>query len=227
MNKICSKCQEDKPLEEFATDKRGKFGKRSDCKKCNCVSRCQYQKENLSKVLIKNEKWRQKNQKHYTQWQQNYAPRRRALVRNRYNNDSIFRNSRLKQVQEYRNNPKNKIKIRTTQRKLATQYRQNPQWRLIQNLRRRLSFVLHGQRKADTSQKLIGCTWQEVRVHLERQFKPNMSWENYGKWHVDHIKPCYLFDLSDPIQQRACFHFSNLQPLWAKDNFIKGKNFNV
>jgi hypothetical protein len=51
-----------------------------------------------------------------------------------------------------------------------------------------------------------------------------MSWDNYGfrGWHIDHKKPCALFDLSLPEQQRECFHFSNLQPLWAADNLAKG-----
>lgn len=51
-----------------------------------------------------------------------------------------------------------------------------------------------------------------------------MTWANYGKsgWHIDHIKPCASFDLSDPDQQKACFHYSNLQPLWAFDNLSKG-----
>jgi hypothetical protein len=48
-----------------------------------------------------------------------------------------------------------------------------------------------------------------------------MSWKNYGKWHIDHIRPCSSFDLSDPQQQRTCFNYSNLQPLWAKDNLNK------
>jgi hypothetical protein len=55
------------------------------------------------------------------------------------------------------------------------------------------------------------------------RFRPGMTWENYGPvWHVDHIKPCAKFDLTDPDQQRACFHFSNLQPLFADENLRKG-----
>jgi hypothetical protein len=49
-----------------------------------------------------------------------------------------------------------------------------------------------------------------------------MSWNNYGKWHLDHIKPCASFDLSKKQEQKICFHYSNFQPLWAKDNLIKG-----
>ena len=58
--------------------------------------------------------------------------------------------------------------------------------------------------------------------YIEAQFKPGMTWERYGEWHVDHIRPCASFDLTDPKQQKICFHYSNLQPLWAADNIKKG-----
>ena len=49
-----------------------------------------------------------------------------------------------------------------------------------------------------------------------------MTWDNHGEWHIDHIKPCASFDLTDADQQRECFNYTNLQPLWAKDNLSKG-----
>ncbi len=63
-----------------------------------------------------------------------------------------------------------------------------------------------------------------AREHLEKQFKEGMTWENHGLygWHIDHIIPCASFDLTDLEQQKKCFHYTNLQPLWAKENLIKG-----
>ena len=61
-------------------------------------------------------------------------------------------------------------------------------------------------------------SWKDLKKHLENQFVEGMSWDNYGEWQIDHIVPCASFDLSDPNQQRICFNFRNLQPLWAKDN---------
>lgn len=58
-------------------------------------------------------------------------------------------------------------------------------------------------------------------AHIESLFWPGMSWRNQGRWHLDHIKPCASFNLNDPAQQAACFHWSNWQPLWADDNLIK------
>jgi hypothetical protein len=78
--------------------------------------------------------------------------------------------------------------------------------------------------KAHKTNALIGCTVEELMQHLERQFLPGMTWDNHGHhgWHIDHIRPCASFDLTDPEQQRQCFHYSNLQPLWAIDNIKKG-----
>lgn len=88
----------------------------------------------------------------------------------------------------------------------------------------RINHAIRGLSKSAHTEELIGCTIGELMSHLEAQFKPGMSWENYGRqgWHVDHRHPCAMFDLNDPDQQRACFHFSNLQPLWWHENLSKG-----
>jgi len=73
--------------------------------------------------------------------------------------------------------------------------------------------------------KLAGCSLNFLRNFLEAQFQPGMSWENYGAWHIDHLRPCAAFDLRDPAQQKECFHFSNLQPLWATENWKKNDKY--
>jgi hypothetical protein len=102
---------------------------------------------------------------------------------------------------------------------------EDPSFRVSCALRTRLWEVLKGRgaAKAASTLELVGCTYSELVAHLEAQFLPGMSWENYGyeTWHIDHIKPCASFDLTDPEQQRQCFHFANLQPLWAEDNLRK------
>lgn len=97
--------------------------------------------------------------------------------------------------------------------KLKNRYRSS----ISTNLRRFL------KKKSYTTTHLLGCSIEDLKQHLESQFTEGMSWENYGKngWHIDHIKPCASFDLTDLEQQRICFHYTNLQPLWAKDNLEK------
>jgi len=68
---------------------------------------------------------------------------------------------------------------------------------------------------------------QEFVAHIERQFVSQMSWDNYGLWHLDHIRPLASFDLSDRDQFLEAAHFSNYQPLWAGDNLRKGSRRRV
>lgn len=80
--------------------------------------------------------------------------------------------------------------------------------------------------KEGTVGELLGCPVVWLEAWLESLFKPGMSWENYGPvWHIDHIKPCAAFNLTDPEQQRICFHWTNLQPLFALDNLRKSDNY--
>ena len=96
-------------------------------------------------------------------------------------------------------------------------------FRLLGNLRHRLNMALKNDSKSARTMKLIGCSIDFLKQHLEKQFKSGMSWSNYGKWHIDHIKPCASFDLSKPSEQRKCFNYINLQPLWAEENLRKNK----
>jgi hypothetical protein len=104
-------------------------------------------------------------------------------------------------------------------------YERSPTFRIAQNIRSRINMALRntGSLKAEHSLNLIGCTPVELKAYIESKFLPGMSWENRRQWHIDHITPCAAFDLVDPEQQRLCFHFTNLQPLWAIDNLSKGK----
>lgn len=79
-------------------------------------------------------------------------------------------------------------------------------------------------KKTQHTEDLLGCTIEECKTYLESLFKEGMSWNNYGYrgWHIDHIIPCSAFDLTKIEEQRKCFHYTNLQPLWAKDNLSKG-----
>ncbi len=95
-------------------------------------------------------------------------------------------------------------------------------FKLRSNLRIRLNEALKGKTKADRTMKLVGCYIEELKQHLESQFTLGMNWKNYGYgWHIDHIKPCALFNLALEEEQKKCFHYSNLQPMWAIDNIKK------
>ena len=117
----------------------------------------------------------------------------------------------------------NKEKIRKTRREYEkNRLKTDPIFKIIRYQRRRMRAVLKGEFKCKSTIELLGCSAEYCWNHLEQQFKPGMTRDNYGLWHVDHILPCVSFDLSNPKQQKKCFHYTNLQPLWAVDNMKKG-----
>jgi hypothetical protein len=93
---------------------------------------------------------------------------------------------------------------------------------MVCRLRSRVAGALKGTQKADSTMRLLGCTSEQFRKHLESQFVEGMHWENRDEWAIDHVRPCASFDLLLESEQRKCFHYTNLQPLWAKDNLSKG-----
>jgi len=213
MNKICSKCKKEKIIMDFKPDPRLKSGFSSKCKDCFKEYLAEYYSNNKTKS-------HNTNQKNY------YANRDAYLeVKRRYrrNNKEYLRE---KDAQYYLAN-KDLIIKRANQwnKKKLTE---SPQYRFKKNLRKRLwdAFQYQSLKKAKKTFDLVGCTYGELIDHIEKQFTYGMTWKNYGKWHLDHIQPCISFDLTNPQEQQKCFHYSNLQPLWARDNLIKNDNLN-
>ena len=93
--------------------------------------------------------------------------------------------------------------------------------RLVGAIRRHMT----GRSVTGVIKEMLGCSLPELARYLESKFLPGMSWDNREQWHVDHIKPLCVFDLTDPEQQAVAFHYSNLQPLWAVDNMRKGRRW--
>ncbi len=102
-------------------------------------------------------------------------------------------------------------------------YKTDSSFRLACMLRARITRVMNGGKRCLPIADLVGCSMEELETHLESQFQSGMTRENRGRagWHIDHIRPCCSFDLTDPEQQKQCFHYTNLQPLWATDNLRK------
>lgn len=102
--------------------------------------------------------------------------------------------------------------------------RTDPQYRIGNRLRSRIWHAIEAQcgEKAAMTEDLMGCSVAQARRHLEGLFTKGMSWANMGEWEIDHLAPCARFDLENEEDQRKCFHFSNLQPMWKADNRSKG-----
>ncbi len=96
---------------------------------------------------------------------------------------------------------------------------------MINLQRRRVNniFKIKNIRKNNKTIELIGCLPSFLKKHIEKQFKPGMTWNNHGLkgWHVDHVKPLSKFNWDNPSTPFKAFHYSNLQPLWALENLRK------
>lgn len=169
------------------------------------------------------------------EWQKQYAKdrwadeakRTRQLdMRRQWAQENPERIKELKRDNYYKHWEKNRQKAVAKWRK---RYQSDPAFKLRCIVSRRIHHVLKDQNaiKSKRSLEYLGCTPHELKSYLEERFKDGMSWENYGQfgWHVDHIRPCASFDLNDEMQASQCFHYTNLQPMWWRDNIVKGDNW--
>jgi len=189
-----------------------------------------YYQKNRKKLLSKAKKNPNIHKKHRKEYEKIYRLEHKKEARDY---QKIYQNLHKEKLLKYRR--KNYILHKEYYNQYDKNYKKNRKridinYRLRYNLRTRIWKVLKGITKSEVTMKLVGCSIKFLRQYLESLFKSGMSWENYGtgrngkgmqQWHIDHIKPCASFDLSKPSEQRKCFHYTNLQPLWAKENLEK------
>jgi hypothetical protein len=208
----------------------------------------EYYKKNKEVHSLKGKIWRENNKERKAKTDKEYVLKNREKVlkykKEYYQKNKerhaerakFYRKEKENQIKEYR--LKNREKIAEVRRawakkniKHVLEYRKNKrkndiQYRIMESLRNRINSAIVYQKttKHANSLKLLGCSIKEAKEHIEKQFKDGMKWENYGHktWHIDHIIPCASFDLTDPEQQKKCFHYTNIQPLWASENLSKG-----
>ena len=182
-----------------------------------------YYKTNKEKIRISNKKYYQKNKEEIIRKTSEYRRINKDKVK-RYDKIRYQKNKDVKGLQ-------NKVYYQTNKEKInkkrliyqANRRRNEPSYKLICNIRRRTVGALKGNFKSDTTMIQLGIPDIEfLWKHLESTFKPGMTRENHGLWHIDHIIPCASFDLSKPEEQAKCFHYTNLQALWSHENLSKG-----
>ena len=134
-------------------------------------------------------------------------------------------NKEYVRAQYYTYIEKNKEKIKAQQR---FRWKYDIQYKLSKTLKGRLLEALKVQffKKTYKAEFLLGCSIKECKQYIESQWLPGMSWNNHTAkgWHIDHIKPVDTFDLTDPEQQKICFHYTNLRPLWATENLSRPRD---
>lgn len=192
------------------------------------------------RVRLYMRRWRANNQEHlrrYTREFRKNNPERFSMYRKRYlekNPDRVLelrKRSYQRRKEEvlsrnreyYRRNRTAIIRQKTEYERLRKQ--KDPAFKCLKLLRNRIIEVLKYQTTIRSSRikELIGCDREFLVRWIEAKFTEGMTWQNHGVkgGNLDHMRPCASFDLTDPEQQRACFHYTNLQPLWERDNKIK------
>ena len=241
MEKKCTKCGETKLLEEYHTHKAGKYGRRARCKECRKAYNKAYMKAYNQSEAGK------AYQKAYNQSEAGKA----ALKRYRESEKGkaakkAYRESEKGKATEkaYRESEKGKA-YQKAYRKAYNQseagkayknaynkswhknrYQTDPVYKLHCLLRSGFGDWIKGNTKTCRTEKYICCTYKELLDHLESQFEEGMSWENHGrgdnKWHIDHFKAQSRFDPTIEEEAYMCWHYTNLQPMWASENISCG-----
>jgi hypothetical protein len=199
--KTCSICKQEKPVVDFNSRKDRPCGVTSQCK-----SRW---REMRMRKWRTDEIYREKCKKTSKKFQIN-------------NKDYIAEWKR-----EYNQNAKNK-RARADRATYRRKTDINFKIRCSLGNSLRSQIVRQNAAKSDHTMALTGCSIEFLKKYIEDQFTKGMTWNNYGRkgWNIDHIKPCAAFDLTKPEEQRACFHYTNLRPLWESDNIKKSSHYN-
>lgn len=213
--KICSQCKIEKSIDEFHKH-QGKHHPK--CKACRKQYTDAYYIKNREKILSLNAEyrkdWKNKNPNYMREY---YQKNKKHIIKK----SKMWILNNLDKV----NSPEQKHRRKLYKKNYDRwKYKNDPTFRLIHSLRSRLNQLLKGLNKSSHLLDMIGLSPSEFFAYLENQFEENMSWDNYGKngWTIDHKIPCASFDHSNPEEIKKCWHYTNLQPMWYKDNIKKG-----
>ena len=170
---------------------------RGECKKC---------------VLLRKQKWRVENDERYKRKAAEYRNRPEIKTRQKQQSDAWYAK------------PENKERKRL---QYQERYRNDPKFHIKKVMKSRMRMALKNNQKAGHTLELLGCSIDEFKKWMEFQFTPYMTWANQGSyWHMDHIKPCDSFDLTNEGEQYECFNWKNIRPLYGPDNISKGNTYN-
>jgi len=216
--KICTKCQEEKlfTAEFFHRHKASKSGFHGKCKACRVAEKREWALNNGNKIKSYGESYYKDNK-------DVISTRRKALY---VENAETIRPIEAAKQRKIRKTDKHKA--------YKAQYRKEHQ--IEENMRSALCNCVAGRQKTSKTFKYIGLSVEGFRDYLSALWTEGMNWENYGNphgdhtycWHIDHIVPLTVFSFNSISGRRLenalheAWHYSNLQPLWAKDNLSKG-----
>ena len=231
MEKRCTKCKQIKAFCNFNKNKKGKFGLNYWCNCCFKKYYKKYYQDNEEKIKEYKKKYKQDNIDKVKIYHKKYNyDNKERICQNRkeyyQNNKEKYKEYHKKYIKENKENIKKyNNEYSKNKRKIDIHYklRSNVSSLISNKLKRKLS-----SKNNNSIIDFLSYTINDLMKHLEKQFTKGMSWDNYGKWHIDHIKPDSLFNYKsiDDKEFQECWSLKNLQPLWAKENWSKNKFYN-
>ena len=241
--KKCNKCQVEKELVEFSAHPATKDGKQSQCKSCakayilankdRLRARAdKYYKDNKEKLLKYNKEkqleYYKKNKEKKLEYRKKYYKQNKEKQLE-YQKKHYKENKEKKSEYAKKHYKENKEHYAEYAKKYQTErYHSDPDFKLSCLVRQFCCRVTNAVKedKELRSLEYLGCSIAEFKAHIESQWQEGMTWENHSKdgWHIDHIKPLdwFIKNSDDPWQAN---HYTNLQPLWAKENLSKNNKF--
>lgn len=204
--KTCSRCKIKKDISDFYKKKSSKDGYRSEFKECDY----HLSKKHKEKYYNKNKDILKSNldKEELKLYMDDYRKSNKESIRE---TNKIYRD----------NNKQNLNHQRKEYRKIK--FLQDPIYKIQHNIRSNISNSLKGYSKSSKTQEILGCDFNMFKKYIEYQFKDGMSWENIGEWHLDHKIPISWAETEEKVYELN--HYTNFQPLWAKDNLTKGNKW--
>ena len=226
--KVCRECDNKKTLKYYHKNseeilKYNRGWKDENKEKVSEHSRRFYEKtmndpELKHKKRLKEKEWRDKNPDYGKIYHNEYYKENKDKLINRVNDWAERNKDKVRIIKRNwsKNNPD------YTKDRLAN----DPMFKLKHYSRSRVSIGIrrNGYSKNSKTADLLGCSWDDLKIHLESQFSVGMSIQNYGEWHIDHRIPLAAADSQNEIE--ALCHFTNIQPMWASENLIKNDSYN-
>ena len=200
LTKVCTGCQKRKNINSFYKSKRGKFGTYAKCKRCEKIYDKTYYTDHARIIKKKAKKYRESH------------PTNKIKAKEKKAYDKIYRAAKKDKInickRVYQNN----------RRKIDSMFRLN------KNISSAISRALKENKKGRKWESLVEFTLEDLKKHLEKQFTKKMTWENYGEWHIEHKTPISAHNFKKPEHKDflRCWALNNLQPMWAKENILKG-----
>ena len=186
-----------------------------------------YYEENKESILVRSKNYRENNKEKILAQKKAYRDRHKNTIRAQQR--VHYKKNKTKVCERnlrWRKANKDKVRIYINKYR-KKRYHNDPLFRLETILRTRLKTFLkqNNCRKGGRSFEIFGATPEQIKSHIESKFKDDMTWENHGEWHIDHIIPLDYyaknFDLNNLEVQKKAFNYKNLQPLWAFENLSK------